>query len=538
MYCENCGAKIDDHANFCENCGAAYQRGKSKKQQTKTKYLILGIAVLCAIIGLVILLFVGIFSASKKKQGGITFLDNYYEEFSIQQTSGEWIKGFYDQKGNVIEYRSDDNEYIKNIRYSGTQESVVYTYENEVYFLQNGSAENIFSIKENAESMEQEEISYKISFNGSTVALQSENILYLYVDGIEKNMKISDVAAGNYVLSSDGEYVLYVKESQNALYCVKVNDENSQKKISDNVTAPLTVADSGKDFFYLGNDTKLYYSDGKKEKCLSDFSISNVEKAEPCYFNQSCNEVVYHDGTVTYYYKAGDMEKKIIGRDLNSCHPYCFNEMAVQRDSIAELKYYDYNIMIYGKDTFAESLFYDQYEHYWLGADVKELVSLDSLLWPMGSIQISEDNQNMIYIQSGMIYQMDMKTMKGTCIYDNDDVRSFSVSTDFKELYVYTQAGSVKYVNLKNTEKVQELAQISDVYYAGYNKSHQAYMICTHNKELYKITSKEVKLLSTEACQVNISERGAVTYIIYDEYDAARAEMILDDEIKKVIYTY
>lgn len=538
MYCENCGAKLEEHANFCENCGAEYRHEKSKKQQTKTKYLILGITVLGAITGLVVLLFVSMFSGIKSEQGGITFLDNYYEYFSLQRNSGEWVKGFCDQKGNVVEYSANENTYIENIRYSGTQESVVYTYENDVYFLKNGSAKNIFTIKENIEPEEQEEVSYKISFNGSTVALLSENMLYLYVDGKEKNMRIPDVAAGKYVLSSNGEYVLYVKQSQNALYCAEVNGKNSEKKICDNVTVPLAVADSGKDFFYTGYDTKLYYSDGRQEKCLSDFSISDVQAAEPCYFNESCNEVVYHDGTVTYYYRAGDVESKIIGRDLSSCHPYCFNEMAVQTDSTAELEKDNYNILIYGKNTFAESLFYDQFEHYWLDADMKELTSLDSLLFAMESIKISEENQKMIYIQNQQVYQMDMDTLKITCIYDDNDVRAIAVSTDLDELYVYTLDGTLKYINLKNTKKVQELARISDVYYIEYNKQQQACMICTTNKELYKVTPKETKLLSTAACQATIHERGAVTYIIYDEYEPIRAEMLLDDETKKVIYTY
>ena len=68
MYCENCGARIDDHATYCDGCGNLTNKAKYSRSLKKYRIACVGLALLC--IGLLIL---SLFLANKAiKKGSST----------------------------------------------------------------------------------------------------------------------------------------------------------------------------------------------------------------------------------------------------------------------------------------------------------------------------------------------------------------------------------------------------------------------------------------------------------------------------------
>lgn len=569
MYCIKCGNKLDDDALFCSECGYKLDNRKTeqsgaieKNKKVKGKGRKLLIVAVIGLVGLALITIVMLFHLKKKEEERIytSVHENYYEFFSVETEEGERKEGFYDQQGNVFHitemvYDADGlPNYIstKNFAYSGSGDKVSYAVSQGITLIdEDKKVTDLVKIR-NKRNVAMPGSMYftcsgqKMSFDGNAIAFQARENLYTWTSNVAKDaIKHNQYLLKEYVISPNSRYILYVEEpdnelADNELYYAIVGVEDSSMKVSENVEIPLAVSDSGKDFYYIGKDGKLYYSDGEQEKCLSDFMIVNIANAMPCYFNETCDEIIYSDGGITRYYCAGDAESKIIGRGLKTCIPYIFEDMAYQNISTMDLELFDYNIVILGKKTFANSVFHDGSNKYWLDENANQLKQIGNEGDYLSYLSVSEDYSTLIYMKNNQIYKVDTGDIGfETCIYDVNDVVSFSISSDFKDLYIHTNTGKILYFNLLKREEVKTVAEISDIYYGAYNEAQDAYFVCTENMELYKITPKKQSLLSTEACLVDIPRIGSVTYTVYGEdYDTADVCMLMEDESSKILYSY
>lgn len=572
MYCIKCGSKLEEDEAFCANCGAQTKAVEllHEKKKFPKKIIFCAAVIFLAAVSVVGLKnnFLNVendssgiglhdedFLSVENDSSEIVLRDENYYEFFSDVLEEEVIKGFYDQSGNVnfVEYsgyRVNGTPEVEDICFSGSSACVSYLLNGKLFLLKDNKVSNIAVggegayVSQSADRSGDSMQSQKLSFDGGTVAFCYEDYLYVYYQGLSSaDTKVAEVVNGKYVLSPNGEYILYVNKNDNMLYLAAVGRGNQGKKIADHVEAPLAVSDSGKDVFYIGYDSRLYYTDGKVVKCLSQNSIEDTETTrdiQEFHFNVSCDEIIYQDGDVTYYYKAGDAQSRSIGKDIGSVDLVYTNKLAVQKSSEYKTSKFRYFMQINGKDTFANMIFCniqndDYYIYYWLNADGTELDEIVSLEWSAWAV--STDFQNLIYFKDdNNLYQFNTERMEERCIYSVDDVLRIFVSPDFKHLYITTQYDKIKYINLERGDEVREVAQMPENFYGEYNEQQQAYILCTENNVLYKVTPQGMKLLLTGARDATISWLGAVTYDVYDEEGNEHRAMLLKDESSKVLY--
>lgn len=560
MYCIKCGNKLDDDALFCTECGYKQQRegNQEKKEKLKNKKRKMIIAGVSIFVVFIVVLAAGYLLKQERVYTSVN--ENWYKFFS-DVVSGE--ERFCDQQGNAfvtaspMKFADGTLKYYptQNIVYSGDGGQVAYSKDGIISILnEKGEMKTVADTDYNSYAYRGFSCeSQKISFSGNAIAFQDQGKLCTWTNDTDYVAVHNQRPVKEYVISPNGRFILNTEGSdtesggKELYYSVTgtgytIAGMGGSTKISENAEIPLAVSDSGMDFYYIGKDYKLYYSDGKNEKCLSDFMIINTANAVPCYFNETCEEVVYCDGGIMRYYCAGDAESKIIGRDLNSCFPYIFEDMSNQKISTVELEKFDYNIVILGKKTFANCVFYDgsYYNYYWLDKNADKLKQIGNAEGDLQRLSVSEDYSEIIYMKNNQIYKVDTKNIGvEKCIYDVENVVSFSVSSDFKDLYIWTNTGKILYLNLRknvSSKSAKIVAEISDIYYGAYNEAQKAYIVCTKNMELYKITPKKQILLSKQACLVDIPRIGAITYTVYDSnYEMADLYMLMKNGSSEVV---
>lgn len=540
MYCIKCGSALENHARFCTNCGAQIINDYPKKKNRTSKKQIV---VLITAIFLAVCFFATYFYVKNIENHNKMSADNFYTYFM----AGGSVEGFYDQEGNV--YPADYQ--IQNISqkdYSGTRQSACYVLDNELFFLKNGKVINVENELGWRSGRYNGVSSAKISYNGETIAFVNKS-LYVYYEGIQSQNAYIDEGK-NYVLSPNGKYIFYVKESDSSLCCAMIGYGQQISRISKQTGIPLAVSDSGKDFFYLGKDLKLYYSNGQEEKCLSDYPLLEKEydteydqvygRYGDCYFNVSCDEVLYSDNPSgdsqkLYYYKAGNMNRKELG---DRSMPLAWIKVKVMEAAIPDDlgDYESLPVVIMGTDSFNGGYFYNHTENALYNWD-KNLDQMSKIEEELIANQIytSEESSRVLYLKDQRIYRFDKESREKECVYD--DVLTFSSSKDLNELYIHTVDGKLKYVNFQEYHDT-ELVQLPNLVYGSYSEQQQAYIALTEKGELYKIAPNTYQLLASKVSTASIDVNGAVIYTIYDNNQNACVYMLMKDDSSKRLYYY
>lgn len=526
MFCNQCGAPIEEGAAFCNACGAKQDIAdasavlpvssenmiQSGKKPFARKKFVWATGILAALV-IVVAAGAVLFGKCFHTAG----YDKYAEAW-VDYINEDSTGILYSTKGERLEL---DGE-IYGISYSADMSVMAY-------IVKEDNTTDLYYVDEELEPhfIEEDVYDFMISYDGSHIAyLQDVNAewteadLYLYSVKKDKAVKIDkNVYPSNIVLSPNGKYISYLKNyesySDNELFVAGYAKDS--EKIDKDGSYALGVMNNGK-MYYRTDNNKLYYFNGKSSVKI-DSNMSGT-----FYFNKDLTELLYTKNSKIYYYtpKMTDAEK---------VYNNGIYDIAVPDNMVVETNVGGY---IIGKDSLKNTVWETYNGLVWFDKTGKEMSKITS---GDNSYCISEDGKSMIYVKEGKLYKTKIGSDdKPVTLYNDEYVDGIVANYDLSKIYVITEDDLYYIKNEKKSERITNdlnNGRYSVVFSNSLNKVvfiEDDNLCCADTKESSK------KVLEKEVSYVD-SIYGIVVYEIYDEDSYETTYFILDGEKSIELYT-
>lgn len=535
MFCNQCGKEIPDGTTFCPNCGAKQeiiegaQAGAQPAEPTpavqpmpqpqqvqpavqpmpgavlteapkEKKGGMIKILIPVAAVAVVLVVLLAVLLFGGKKSNGVmeyaenTLIYNYYSESFVNlQGQSEEVDDVYSYytsgNGAVTVFITDDGEliYIDEKFHSVSIADDVYT----VYM-----------------SLTGENFAYVVDDNDD----YCDTTLYLYNVKSGKSTKIDTGVYYSLIsLSPNGKTVAYLKNyegyTDNTLY-LSVGGKDPVKVDKDGCY-PIAVSDNGKNFFYVNEDDKLYYYNGKDSEKI-ETNVSGVFLV-----NSTVSELLFDKNGKTYYYTPKMEEPlKVAGDSIDFwVHP----GYADSNENTAPICYTGMGTII-GKESLKDMVFYADGYLYWMnkkGTEATKIVSSSYL----NAYQLSMNGNALLYIRNGELYKVSKfnEDMVADDLYDEEYLEHFVASADLSKIYLVTDDDELLYY--KSAKKVEKISNDFTYEYDNIAYCDALGKICyVEDDDLYTATttSKSKELIQEDVYSV-CSYMGGVGYTVYDE---------------------
>ena len=343
--------------------------------------------------------------------------------------------------------------------------------------------------------------------------------LYIYNVKSNKSEKIdTDVYASDVCVSPSGKVVAYLKDyegyTDNTLYIGGIGVEC--EKIDKDGCYPLAISDNAKKFYYISDDYKLYYFNGKEtDKIETD--VNGM-----IYTNSTVSEIVFSKNDKTYYYNPKMEEPEKVAGDPVGSWVFPGN------DSLQVSLYTGRSCMI-GKESLKDTVFVASGYLYWLDNKGTEAVKIVNSSY-LSAYQLSEDGNSLLYLDGGDLYKVAKfnQEMKSTVLYEEDYLDYFVASKDLSKVYVVTEDDEMYYY--KNKKKLEKISNDFEYDYdnLAYNESLKK-IFYIEDDDLYAAgtTGKSKDVVMEEVYSVN-SGFGGVVFSSYDEDEDTETYYFMD----------
>ncbi|MBQ9136712.1 MAG: zinc-ribbon domain-containing protein [Lachnospiraceae bacterium] len=491
MFCNQCGKQLADDAMFCPDCGAKQEPvvnqapvapqpmaepvapqpvapqpmaepvapqpvapqpmaapvmpqpvapavPKEKKENPFNLKLLIPVAgVFVVVVILLVVLLAG-------KGGSAGFVE--VDKDMVLYTGDSFIN----LEGDSLEV----DDYVREA-YSGNGSTAVYYSDGTLYYVSKELEE--FEISESVAG-------FRVSFTGDYVVYtvyEDDNwsdyhtTLYVYDVKKDNSVKIdTDVYAYSLCVSPSGGMVAYLKDyegyTDNALYIGGI--EKDSEKIDKDGCFPVAISANGKHFYYINEDAKLYYYNGKEaDKIETDVSSS-------IWVNPDVSEILFVKNGKTYYYTPKMEEPaKVSGNyTYEIVTPEC--ELSV----IDNGTYYcsDYATIV-RKESFKNSVLVTDSGLYWLNNKGTDTVKITSYNY---CYQIAEDGKSLLFIEDGELCKITKfnEDMEPKVLYEDEYLIGFVASADLKKIYIVTDDDELFYY--KSSSKIEEISDDFEYY--------------------------------------------------------------------------
>ncbi|MGN1148458.1 MAG: zinc-ribbon domain-containing protein [Lachnospiraceae bacterium] len=529
MFCNQCGSPLADDAVFCPKCGAKRDiaanpvvnaevtpapgpvpsPAEPSAKKKKLLPVILGIAavVVVALVAVFVFMFGGSSSGN-------------YDKYSKDYVAYAYSEYIYNSDGKVYEADSD----IYSVAYSADNSVLAYTMQESDY------TQTLYYMTEDFEPkmVDEEVVSFKVSYNGAYIAYikdvndaYTSGDLYLYCIKDGKTTHVdSDVYPNYFCVSPGGKTVAYLKDyesyNDNALFIGGISVENT--KVDKDGSTPVAVSDNGKSLYYLTDNDKLYFYNGKESVKISSDVYSDI------YFNNALTEVIYTKNSSTYYYTPKmDDPVKITGSYLYG--------VAGPDDLI--YSYVSSEGCIVGKDTLKNSVIITDSGLYWFKDAKTDAVRITS---SYSDYQISADGKSLLYVNSGDLYKISKlsEKMEAKKLYDDEYVDYFVASADLSKVYIEADDELYYVKNEKKTERItNDMAYGSFVYCEDMDK-----VFFVEDETLcYAGTTAKSKVTVEEDVDDVYKIMGSVVFEIYSEKNYEYTYYIIVDKKPVELFT-
>lgn len=534
MYCDKCGARLEETAVFCTECGNRVAQDEKKLIKPKNKILIiiLGIFIILCVVGL---LFLG---GDKENSTNYVRDDEYTKVSNNKMTTsvGNLVNDETDEEmeilfnsDSVLDYQSyTEDETIYHINGDG---SIAIGYdedEKSIFKIENGQKQRL--------SNEEFDFLYdmKISYSGKAAAFAKADGTYgmYYVDMEKQQITLLDtVSFHGFTLSPEGKCILgigdYKNKLDNKLYLYEIENGSGQRTLIDEgVTYPVAVNDQGNAIFYIKEDGKLYFSDGEKSECISENTLLVNPVGDMTrnliVFNEDCTDVLYLDGTTLSRYKVSEGKVNSFYREFDRLSFGVPNDMAFIVHASEEDNLY---VEILGKKNLDKVVVQDENAIYYV--DDFKLVKVTEVMREYNRFfYVSNDFESILYDKgAGEQYRIYISKLEEQneerCIYQNENISDYTASLDLSKIYVVCENDS-KVVCLKDEEVVQEWEIL--IYQGVYSDLYDTYVCSTtwfeEQGEIYMLTSAGKEYLGKSLWTYPISNMGNGQLWFYtDEVD-------------------
>ncbi len=532
MFCNQCGAPLEEGTVFCATCGAKQdvaatpvapaqpvmnnvvaQPEKKKVNLFANKKLMMfggiGIAAVVLIV-LGVMLFSGGSSVKYDKYADLKIsYDNFDSEGHLFTSDGEMVdldETVYDAYASA-----DQSKMAFTMREDGM--NVLYYADTEMdpQFV----AEDVYE--------------FDISYDGSHIAyIQDMNAdwtggdLYLYSVEDDKSVKIdTEVYPYDIVMSPNGEYISYIKDyegyNDNDLF-VGGYSEDSVKVDKDGSYA-IGVMNNGK-AYYVTDNSKLYYYNGKDSVKVASDVDGNY------YFNKDLTELLYTKGGKSYYYTPKMKE----ATKVSSYYVY---DVVAPENMIAE--YYGEGYIL-GRESLKNSVWKTYDGLAWLSKDGKEMTKISSYY---GDCCISEDGKTLIFVRDGVLFKTEDFTgkEKPKALYDEDYVDGIVANTDLSKIYAIVGDELYYIKNEKKNERITNDLE-EGTYSVVFSSSLNKVVFIEDDTLCYADTSEKSKEVIEEDVDGVYTMYGIITYSIYDDDNYETTYYILNGKESVEMFTY
>lgn len=499
MFCNQCGNQLAEGELFCPKCGAkqdplvgaaasaaapasaqavtpaeapaptpaaqaataipapAAGDANAPKQNSKKAFPFIIVGAAAAAVVLAILLI----AVLPRVIGRGGKADRYAKEDMIGYTYVDSGMAIFNLKGEL--YELEESAYYGFNAVTNADMSVIaYTLYNE-----KSNDYDLYCITSDLEPvLVEEDVHYnvRISYDGAYIAYLTDvkddtsGDLYLYSIKDNKSTLIdSDVYPYLICMSPGGKAVAYFRNFEdiddNELYIggIKIKSQ----KVDKDGSVPVAIRDNGKALYYVTDNNKLYFYNGKDSVKLA----SDVDG--DFYFNRDASEMLYTKGGKTYYYELKmDEPVKVVSAEIYN--------IALPKD-VVTYSQNSYFTEFVGLDTLKGCVMETDSGLYWLNSKGSDTVKIASTY----VYQISENGKSILYQNGGTLYKISKfgEEMEPKVVYDDEYADWFVASADLSKVYIIIDDELYYVKSEKKTERITN--DLSDYGYrtVAYNDS-------------------------------------------------------------------
>lgn len=447
---------------------------------------------------------------------------------------------------NYLEYADDTFIYDYNtevfVNMKGESEEVedVYSYytsgngETTLYITEDSYALYYLSDKLESVKIAEEVCGVWMSLTGEYAAYTVmedddyyDTTLYIYNVKSNKSVKIdTGVYARDICVSPSGKAVAYLKDyegyTDNALYVGGISI--TSEKVDKDGCYPVAISDNAKSFYYINDDYKLYYFNGKETDKIE------TEVDGGIYANSKVSEIMFAKNGKTYYYNPKMEEpEKVAGEAIDSwCEPGNGGPTVSMESDRGE---------VIGKESLKDMVFEAGGYLYWMNTKGNEAIKIVTSSY-LSAYQLSEDGHSLMYINSGDLCKVAKfdKDMKSTVLYDDEYLDYFIASEDLSKIYVVTDEDELYYY--KSKKKLEKISSDFEYDYDNIAYNEASKKVCyIEDDDLYEAatTGKSKKVVMEEVSSV-YSGLGGILFYAYNEDEDTRSCYFMDKKAPKELW--
>lgn len=547
MYCIKCGCEIEDTDLFCIGCGNKIEKNESTKRVVKEKnikkYILFSVVI--SFIGILFILFI-----SNYAKETVDVNNNDYTQISKERIftlvgafwddDGENKEILLDYEGNIIDvqpyrpYQEGGNIYSS----SGDLSKVVgYDFEGQYIFkIEDGQKQKIYG--SDAPYIDNLKISYT---GGAAAYITDKNLYFVDLESDRADWLYSEVYSDELVLSPSGTTIMYIGDYNNRLdnnlyiSTLKSDGTRTVRIIDRGIEHLVAVSDDAEAVFYIKNDGKLYFFDGRGIKCISENTVLANDQFNRVIVSEDCKDVIYLDGTNISRYRAGDKKKIDFGVENDYLTYYAPNDIAY---SSAYSSRNELTTIILGKKNLEKIILNNNSDGLSFVEDEKLLKIVEG---PIYEGYVANDFESVIYskrqenddwklMQKELVLKSEEKEL-----YHSEDWFAMDPSLDLSHIYIVAEKNII-YLNEGKMIKEWE----ANANYGVYSDLYNLYAYLSWEGELCYIAQNEIiKIAEAGHSYLYCPCNGKIWYEVKSMNEPIATWYILEEDMEcKEIISY